>query len=620
MRDRSNSSLKWKVITEVYLFTVALFLYSATLFLINGLIILTLGSHVGSYFVLANPIIDRAAVYMLGFTVMLYGALRGSHRFIGTLFLGLTMSASYVMSTQIIDTLAITMSFLVMTWLLTNPRPIITKNRNKSIFTVTILLLLINIILELLSLIIWLVLPVFPTMSQTGVFRYVVDLETKIFLLAGSLAPMLILTLLFAWIAKPFAKWSFVRRFSTIFKVDLEGLKMIQSRKALCVLLLCSFALAFLVSLYLYLPGLNPDGHPIGVDTPLYEDWLSELENRQPFEALAQFLFRHPDRPLTLFALYLMKRATGLSALAVAKFFPLLLSPILVLSVYFFARKAFASNFVSVSAGFFAVSSFHVSVGLYAGFLANWVAIIESYLLIGFLSEALTRKSLAKVFVASLFSVLLLFTHAGTWGMILGILFIHLVVSLTRKRSRAIHSPESLTLLILVVFNLAIGIARNYALGLSLGNFETLREAQVLFSLDSLRSFWNDMLYALLHTMNGFFINPLALFLATLGGLVAVLNEKPLNRYLTSWLICSSIFFVFSSSWGIKTRILFNMPLPVFEALGLAAIIDAIERYVESDEAPKLKWFILILVFLISLNYIFRCAFAMSQLVYDLFQ
>jgi hypothetical protein len=66
----------------------------------------------------------------------------------------------------------------------------------------------------------------------------------------------------------------------------------------------------------------------------------------------------------------------------------------------------------------------------------------------------------------------------------------------------------------------------------------------------------------------------MALLLAVLGSFIIVSDDTPVNRYLTAWLLGSCIFFVLGSGWGMKSRILFNIPLPVLEALGLVGMTN----------------------------------------------
>jgi len=604
----------WK--PDLYLFLVALFFFFGAAHVANILISLTVGPDIGLYFEFINGTYDRVMVYALNFIAIVYVTIRLPRKSISLLSL-LALFAGYFTFMQVVDLLVVLGSFFALTWWLTSPKPFVSTSRRRALSMIVFYLILIIIVIELLSLICWLIFPVFPQLSQGGSYRYVVDLETKMFLLTGSLAPLLAVLFLFSWVAKPFFHYKFSKRFSfDPVTPNIDRPTNVRNLKRLVYLLLvCSFVLSFLVTVYPYLPELNGDMHPIGVDVHAYRTWLLNLGNEGLLNALKNSFFQNPDRPLSLFTMYLAKYVSGLSALTVAEFFPVVLAPLLVLAAYFFTREALGSDLVASLAAFLSVSSFNVSVGMYAGSLSNWMAIIESYLFMGFFFGSLRKKSHPRMLTALLLSISLLFTHSLTWGMTLGILFVYLLLTLFRARFGGDSRFEIQGLLVIILVNIIVGALRNIALGWSVGNFETLQVAQSTVSIGSLTSFWTNTLYTFFQAMYGFFVNPMALSLAVLGGFVAVHSDRPLNRYLMSWLVCSSIFFVLGSASVIQSSILFNIPLPVFESFGLIAASSVVRRYSHPDKSSSIGTLIILSALLVSLNYALRCAFAMSQLV-----
>jgi hypothetical protein len=262
---------------------------------------------------------------------------------------------------------------------------------------------------------------------------------------------------------------------------------------------------------------------------------------------------------------------------------------------------------------FLSVASFHISVGMFGFFLSNWMALIELYLFMGLYFSSLRKKSWLRTAAALLLSVSMLFTHSWTWGMAIGALIVYLLFMVVSKRKRIGENRlEVQTLIILILINVFVGIARNYTLGLSAGDFETVKAAQSTVSIGALATFWDSLVYTFMQTMEGFFVNPTALFLAVLGGFIMASDDRPASRYLTSWLIVSSIFFVLSSGYTMKSRILFDIPFPVFESLGLLGI-SRLTRAVEPSTAQSMKLAMILFVLLGALNYAFRCAFVISQ-------
>jgi hypothetical protein len=608
------SSKMQKSATNFYLFLVALYLLLASAHLINILIHLTVGSNIGPYFEFINTPIDRVIVYTLNFVTMLYITIKPRKVSHILLFL-MYVFVSYFVFLQIADMLIILVSFVALAWLLTSPEPFSIMKRRKTVSLVAIYLILILAIIEISALTCWLIFPFYPKLSQEGNCKYLVDLETKMFLLAGCLAPVLTVLFLFSWVIKLLlSRFNLLRRLMTLFPQGDDNSNTAYLKKPFPLLLLaCSIVLSFLVTFYPYMPGLNADMHPIGVDFPFYEEWLMKSSDKDFFSVFTTSFFGHPDRPLSLLILYLAKCASGVTASSIAQFFPLILGPVLVLSVYSFMREVNNPWYVPSLTAFLSVASFHISVGIYGFFLSNWMALIELYLFMGFYFSSLRKKSCSRMATALLLSICLLFTHSWTWGMAIGILFVYLLFILVFKR-KSQSKFEIRILIILILVNVLVCIIRNYTLGWAAGDFETLKTAEKTVSTSALGFFWDDLLYTFLHTMYGFFVNPMALLLAVLGGLIIAFDDKPVNRYLTSWLVASSLFFVLGSGSMIKSRILLNIPLPVFESLGLIGITRVIQRVFEPSKASLIKILMMLLVLLVSLNYVFRCAFVMSQL------
>ena len=602
--------------TNFYLFLVALYFLLASAHLINLLINLTVGSNVGIFFEFINASIDRIIVYALNFVTMLYITVKLRKILPVFLFFAYVL-AGYFLFTQIVDMIIILISFVALTWFLTSPKPFSTMQRKKTISLVVVYLILILVIVEVSALICWFIFPFAPKLSQMGTCKYLVDLETKMLLLTGSLAPVFTLLFLFSWITKPFfPRYNILRRLRTLFTQSNNRPKNVYAKRAFPLLLLaCPIILSFLVTLYPFALGLNVNMNPIGVDVSHYEELLTKSANDNFFSAITAFFFEQPDRPLSLFFIYLVKSASGLTASTVIQFSPLILAPVLVSAVYFFMREAKTLSHASLLAAFLAVSSFHITVVMYGFLLSNWMALIELYLFMGFYFSSLKKKSYSRMTVALLLSIALLFTHSWTWGMSIGVLLAYLLLTIIHNRKNLTATRfEIRFLIILILVNVSVCIMRNYVLGVPAGNFETARLAQNTVSIGALESFGYDLLYTLFHTMYGLFVNPTALLLAVLGSFIIVSDDTPVNRYLTAWLLGSCIFFVLGSGWVIKSRILVNIPLPVLEAIGLVGITNMVKKIVEPDKSSLINRLTISFILLAGLNYAFRYAFEMAQL------
>jgi len=614
-----------KTIARLCLFSIALFLFFGSMQLLNILINLTVEGNAGAYFEFIDVSTDRILVYTLNVIALIYVSTRLARKFTFRLLLFLVLStvvfAGYFAVTPIVDALLIVASFIALTWFLTGAEPLTGVSRRKGITDLIVYLVFILLAIELVSLICWFIFPVFPGLSQEGVFRRLVDVETKMFLLTGGFAPLLAVFFLFSWVAKPLARLKFWKQLRAFFAQGNDAGDIVHLAKPLfSPLLLLSIVFSFIVVLYPYLPGLNPDMHPIGADTLNYETFLLNMEKDGSPDILSYTFLKYPIRPLSLYAMYFVKYVSGLPALSVAQFFPLILAPALVLAVFFFAREAYGKNHLPALTAFLAFTSFHATVGLYGALLSNWMAIVESYFFMGFFFSFLKNKARWKVLVMLSLSVVMLFTHAAAWGMVMGILLVYLCFTVLKQVRAGFKTGQYIfeirLLLIIISVNVAAVLLRNYALGWPFWQLETLTTAGGAVSAGAPIAFWDDTYYTFFHTMYSFFVNSPALLLAAFGGCLIVLDDKPVNRYLLSWLVASSIVFVLTSGWEVKSRILFNIPLPIFEAVGLIGVCRVIQKFFTPERSQIAKTLITLLVMLVGLNYVFRCVFVMSQVAF----
>ncbi|MCW4033726.1 MAG: dolichyl-diphosphooligosaccharide--protein glycosyltransferase subunit STT3, partial [Candidatus Bathyarchaeota archaeon] len=596
------------------LFLVSLYFIIGATQLINLIINLTAGNNIGTFFEFINISTDRALVYILS-CITIISITAKDRKILPTILSIAYFLASYIATIQALDLITISLSFVALVWFLTSPKPFTTMNRKKAVSHVLVYTILILVVVEVAALVCWFSFPFVPNLSQQGTCRYLVEQETKMFILAGSLAPILTVIVLFSWITKPlFPKIRSLKQFLLLFTEKDSEPNGNTKNQLQTMLLLCTIILSFLVTAYPFSPALKVNANPIGVDVQEYQNWLTNAENSNFFEATSAFFFERPDRALSLVFLYTAKVVTGAPSSNVVQFFPMILAPALVFAVYFFVNET-KPNRTSLLTAFFAVFSFHICVGLYGFYLSNWMALIELYFFMGVYFGGLRKKSVYRMLVALVLSVALLFTHSSTWAMSMGVILAHfLLTMLHHRKNLATNKYEIKVLTAIIVINILVLVARNLALQVPLTQFETATLAQSNVSISGLGSFWSDLSYTFFNTHYGFFVNPMALLLAAVGGFITVFDYKPENRYLTAWLLGSCLFFVFGAGWMIKSRILLNLPLPVFEAIGLVGVTRMINKIFDQNKTATINNLTVAFVVLTGLNYAFRCAFELSQL------
>jgi hypothetical protein len=382
------------------------------------------------------------------------------------------------------------------------------------------------------------------------------------------------------------------------------------SRRYILILAI-SVALASSIALYPYMPGLNPSGRFVGVDTKTYVGWLTEMDKAgNPWNVLSYSFSNFSERALSLFLMYLSWKAFGTSGRFV-QFLPVLLGTLLVLATFFFMRKAGLNPWTASLISLFSAFSLHVTVGMYGGFLSNWTGLVFFYLFLGFLFWSLRKRSWLLLAIAIPFQVCVLFAHVQTWWMTMGILAVFSLMSFLswlQNRRNALHVVMIFAVL---TVNVLVNFARNLTMSTSPTRSEVVLIAQQSLSLANLQAFWQNVGIVLNKEMGIPFLNPLLLFLAFLGGLIVAFDDRPLSRFLIASVLASAIPFVFGNT-TVQTRILYNLPVHVFSFLGLVLVSKVLEDLLGNGKAKILSRLLLILVILANLNYAFRCSFCLT--------
>ena len=244
------------------------------------------------------------------------------------------------------------------------------------------------------------VLAFFPYLPDPGFS----NLNVSLYLLLAPLSALFLLGLLYAWLVKLGASAA-VRR-SVAFKSFLQFLSvpfrnLISSIRAVSLsdsartfkilshprlLLAVSLVTSSLLAFVPYRPDLNPSGALVGVDSPTYVTWISQMTSKPPVQALQYSFVTGLDgsRPLLLILLYLVA-STGISPDLIIEYLPIVLAPLLSLSSYVFVRYGHGSANFAALAALFTPLSFYVTVGMWGGYYANMLGLIEAYLFLTFL-------------------------------------------------------------------------------------------------------------------------------------------------------------------------------------------------------------------------------------------
>jgi hypothetical protein len=448
------------------------------------------------------------------------------------------------------------------------------------------------------------VLAFFPYLPDPGLSTLNVD----VYVFLAPLSTVFLLGLLYAWLAKFGTREalrhstsfkSFLQFLSVPFRNLMSSLRTVSlsdsarmfkilshPRLMLGISVLASVLLAFVP----YRPDLNPNGLLVGIDSPTYVTWISQMTAKPLLHALQYSFVEGLDgsRPLLLIPLYLVASA-GISPNLIIEYLPMLLAPLLSLSSYIFVRFGQGSARLAGLTALFTSTSFYITVGMWGGYYANMLGMIEAYLFLTCLLMFSKSPSTARYVVMFTSSVALFLTHPWTWVLIITVSLVF-ALSVWKETSHSIHLKSIIGIItsgiVLDLLKSSVFATRTVAADL----------ATKVPTIGLATSFWTNVVDALLYTHGGILGNWLVLGL----GLLSVFALRFKDRFellLTLWVGVASVPFLLLDSYN-RARIVYDLPIPV---LGSVFVLFFLPRL----GTRNIRWpgLLVVLLLVLSANY-----------------
>ncbi len=384
---------------------------------------------------------------------------------------------------------------------------------------------------------------------------------------------------------------------STNFPESARAIKLLSYPRWLLAI---ATATSGLVGYLPYRPDLNPLGTLVGVDSPLYEQWLGEMRRRPLDESIA-YAFgaaASGSRPLFLVPVYLLGQLVGVDSRQIVLGLPIFLGPLLSLTTFLFVRSGREGERIAVLAALLTGFSFDITVGMWGTYYANLLALAEAYLFLSILLSFHREITFPKYASLTVLSLIILLTHPWTWVLVLtaSTLFSLTFDPETRKTSQTTYMA------LIIAIGLSADFLKNWMFGVGTVAEDIATKAPVA-GLQELTMFWPNVIEALLYTHGGLMSNVVFLALAA-AGVLALRWDKPFQRLLMIWVSVAGLAIAFFDSYHIS-RIIYDMPLPTISALGLILLASA--------ERGRFRWpgLLMLLGVLFSASYAVR---AMLQL------
>jgi hypothetical protein len=554
------------LISFFYVFAVASYLKVSTFILENRIIYIeTFDKYV------INQYFDHTLI-AVGTVMWFLLSIRGRGRFyVSSIYGGLTIVGLVSKFDVIIDVIALLSVPVVVSLLIYNKL----ASRKRIVYADSNLILNYIAIIGAITGVAGIILSLEYLLS-ISLSSYVRNYAYDIFVLFSTLSPVLMFLIIFCFPVKLIIN-GFLHRsknkkdtnnhhnIASSFFLRMDAVRLRTKVILITIFVLLSIGLAIIP----HNPMVNKNNQEIGVDTHYYVDWIAPLmssNNTQEFVHQAFTVQGHQgDRPIALIFLFaIVMLIDAHNASTIIDHVPLILGPGLVLAVYFLTRELTSNEVSALFASFLTAVSFQMLVGIYAGFYANWLALIFGFLSVIFLFRYLRVSKKQDLFVYGLLLVTLLLTHVYTWTIFVFVFAIFLAVML---RARDYNRKSIILLLLITLASVVIDVARISITGSISGMAADTEIAGSYTGSEEYIQRWNTLIETIQVYDGGQFSN----FIVIALGLYWLFFSNLLKAsdiFLIIFL-STAIIPLFMGNSHLQVRVLYNIPFQIPAAIAL---------------------------------------------------
>lgn len=396
---------------------------------------------------------------------------------------------------------------------------------------------------------------------------FVRDYSYDIFLVLSSFSTFYIVLLITCYPVKLLMKTG-----SKILHIDqLEKISKDRIRPRTKFIFLSSFiVLSLLITLIPHLETINSDNQQVSVDTGFYVNWVNATINTQSNSEFLKQVFVEQsdgDRPFSLLFILTITKITGYDLYTTVENLGFILAPLLVIVFYYLTRELVRNDTTALLASFLTAISFQTLIGIYAGFYANWLALIVGFVSLIFMLRFLRYSGKWNLFIYLTLSLSVLFSHVYTWGVlsVFSIAFLAIMFKVNR------NSKRNISLLLLVILcTVAVDVVKMNLLE-SAGGFEKdIEKVDYLTDPNQFNIRWNNLTYTTFVFAGAQYANFLILLLVLYWLLRSDWKETS-TIFIMIFLTVGSIAFFFGQS-SLQLRFLYDVPFQIPAAIALTMI------------------------------------------------
>jgi len=330
--------------------------------------------------------------------------------------------------------------------------------------------------------------------------------------------------------------------------------------------------LSFAIALIPHQHQFNPNGQQVGVDTDYYANWINALNHATDYRDFFHQAFvvqSFGDKPLVLIFLFTINKFLNVAdSYFIVEHVPLILGPLLVLVVFYLTREMTSDDKQALIASFLTSISFQITVGIYAGFYANWFALIIGYLSFVFLCKFLRYSSKLNLTLFSILIMVLLFSHVHTWSVMVAVMSVLLLILIKVKQ----YSKKRIGLLLIIIAcSVLLDVVRTSVTGSMTGIEKDIEFAKATGTgIEQFAIRWGNLTRSVYSFLGGQFNNFIIFSLGLYWAFQS--NTRDISsKFLMIFMSIGLIAFLIGD-YRVQARIFYVIPFQIPAAIGLSSL------------------------------------------------
>ncbi len=393
------------------------------------------------------------------------------------------------------------------------------------------------------------------------------DYAYFVFLIFSSISPILIFFVIISSSVK-----LLIGRFISKLKISQISPSIYTDQKSsntITYLILLMF-FAVTLSLIPHSPVININNQEVSADSGDYVSMIRSLQNAKNLQEFVQqaFVSTHVgDRPITLLFLYFIAEVVPANLSYTIDHLPILLTPLLVLSIFVLTREITSNDKISLLAAFLTAVSFQTLIGIYGGLFANLFSLVIGYFSFAFLIKFLKKPTKANFSIFAFLMVVFVYSHVYTWTILTLVMTIFLLLM---YKMNYYNRKRIILLFLIISFTVVIDVSRTLITNVNGGIMGDTSLASTGAGIGQLFLSWNTLTDTMQNYAGGL-LGDFIIYALVIYWLIKTDLRNPLGTFLGVFISIGTLPLLFGNG-VIQSRVFYDIPFQIPAAIALSYV------------------------------------------------